>query len=226
MNSRLKEVIVVRRRCCKRVWTACVPREEHWERAYGFAGVVGASKAKSVGRQTAGVWQPSPWQQRAAASAACAADIIISVIVVATQTVIVVQVSETRPTASQRQRVRATSRRAAAAAAGWLDSQVCRHADVNQLTLYYYTSAPSAPGEPYSTACSVSRPEVVRGKLATKPGFSFLWPPSGQAIIFGRCGFFLSSSFFFFSSPILSSCRLQMSTVLPHVKCGSMVDMH
>ena len=45
-----------------------------------------------------------------------------------------------------------------------------------------------------------------------------LWPPYeiGQSIIFLPCGFFLSSSSFFFSSPNLSGCRLDVYHTSTH----------
>jgi len=45
-----------------------------------------------------------------------------------------------------------------------------------------------------------------------------LWPPYviGQAIIFSPCGFFLLSSFIFFSSPNLSGRRLAIYHTSTH----------
>jgi len=121
------------------VMTVYVFRQKRFERADRFAVVVGASKAKSFRRQTAG--RPSPWQRAASAAAAD----VIAVVVFATQTcvavvvVVGVQVSQTGRAASERERVRASVWSAsftAASAAGRLHSQVCRHSDVNELLVY------------------------------------------------------------------------------------------
>jgi len=52
----------------------------------------------------------------------------------------------------------------------------------------------------------------------------FLWPPNRQAVIFCRCGFFfLSSSFFLFSSPILSGCTLDVYHT--STRCGRSANL-
>ena len=82
-----------------------------------------------------------------------------------------------------------------------------------QTAVQLWTCVTSGTLEP-----SVSQPTDFTLEMTNMTPFGLLWLPCviGQTIIFLPCGFYLSSSFFFFSSPNLSGRRLAVYHTSTH----------